>query len=324
MAASSLLQRELTRNELCNLGLDSFDKIRRFKLRSRRRGDMLTVIRNVRRGLSEDYLSRRRVRHDALEVLRTGSLSTGCVPELPTQCRNRLAVQMDANDAAAFSLTGNLVDSWSSSAGSVPITYTGSGTARPDRGSTLQNGLPVVTADGVDDFLSAGSVAALENDDFTMFAVVQKLDDESGSIFGVQAQSTVDLSGAFGFFVAPDDSFNIQMATGIGAATFFSASVYPKSEFFILSITKNGVDVAIRKNGVLVGTSSSMPASIDFTTTGTKDTTLFAVNKDGSPNNVDVLLKGNMGEFLLYNVFKDAIAQAPINAYLNAKWGLGF
>ncbi len=241
-------------------------------------------------------------------------------PFLPTNLLSLLA-WYDADAITGLS-DDDSVATWEDESGNGFDATQTIGSLQPTYKTSILNGKPIVRADGFDNFLEIGNKSAFENDNFTIIAAVQRLDSSSGTIASVQSQGASPTSGVFGFFLG-DDTFQVHMSIGSGTDSFTTIPTFLSSEgFFIVTITKAGINAAVRKNGLQVGASSAMPALIDFATTRTKRTLLFAVNNELFTNDTSVLLNGDLAEVIFFsnNLSSNEINQVEL--YLSTKWAI--
>lgn len=185
----------------------------------------------------------------------------------------------------------------------------GTSSKRPVFKTNIQNGLPAVLFDGVDDFLSTASAYGNNLSSLTVFAVVQ-----SSDIFATFVANQIGWVFAPGWGLWHDNGTygTVTVNTsGTGYVRVGGGAV--DTSWKILMLTYDGSTVTVRRNkNASLGTGSitgSIPSGTSYLTLGSWAT-------GGYP------LSGYIGEVIGYNWVFDSTTEDQMWTYLATKWGI--
>ncbi len=262
---------------------------------------------------------------DACDVCALGYLMKkgACVLELPVQ-NDELALWLDATSTADINAAvGEAVYLWRSRAGSpAPI----AGQPTPDSAPTLvtAGGVTFVRFDGTDDFLKIEDLV-LDQASYSLFIAARpsKSKGDQGIVGGVSNANATH----HGLFVrSRSNAAQVQYLhrspfAATGTAGSLTADGYPTAgliqPFQIITAERRGNGAGISQ--ILRGGSSEV--------TAVTTQTAFAESVDlivGSRTASLERLQGDIGEIILYNGTITAAEREEVEAYLQAKWKVGF
>ena len=248
----------------------------------------------------------------------------------PLQLGLLLWLDTTVSSSLDASSDGDLVGSWTDRRGGGKTASQSTGSRKPLLKIGIQNGLPVVRTDGVDDQLDLGDDADFELDDFSIYMIVQRLSINTGDgLFCMQhqVQGAFDLAGILIDFLANNKLRFIIKKESTGFIQVVTVPTYAANQFFIISFIKSGTSHQLRVDGVepsfTIGGASNVPAVVDYTTSTTKRTLLFESYGDGggSPPIV-VPHHGDMGELLVYDNGHSDSERDGVEQYLSNKRGI--
>lgn len=218
-----------------------------------------------------------------------------------------LKLWLDVNDAATITKNGgDLVSQWDDKSGE-GNDVTAAGSARPLWVDAVQNGLPIIRFDGVDDLLvSAAFSGGALTQPTTVFVVCKMASISSGS------NSFVFDGIASGNRHAMID-LNLASANGYSlfAGALIQNTVTPidMTNILLYDMIINGVSSELFKSGVSL-------VSGDTGSNTMTGITIAAEFGGGFNSNIDI------AEIVLYNKTLTAQEKTDLTNYFNTKWGL--
>lgn len=249
----------------------------------------------------------------------------------PAPPQDNLLIWLDAAFASSLDAVsdGDPVGSWQDRNGGKTFTQS-TGSLKPILKLGIQNSLPVIRGDGVDDFLDLGDDSDLELDDFSIFFVTQRLSLVRHTIFCMQCQGGGSGGGAGVFIEYENAALLVEIFDGAFKRTKATITgLYDINTFFLVSIIKIGGGssaITIRVDGAepSLAANDGMPVSIDYTTSTSLRTLLFALHLHNSPGSPSEILpyQGDFGEFLLYDSGISDSNRDLTEEYLSCKWGI--
>ena len=365
MASSDL--GEQVREELCLLGVDLFPEVKDFrgsprkllkKLPTALFTELMNIaLKDIASRTNRQFISRKRVRHDTLQLFKEGKLAE-CFPVPEGGCltaalpvTNGLVARWNA--ANLNSLPGGIVEGdpvtfWNdSSSGGHDATSTPPGIIHPSEVGNLAppiyrepgiNGLPAIEggdAPGTKRTLFVGDQASLELDDYSIFIVLQmpptKPSNFAGIVLAIQ-----------NYIANPQDELleaGMVLAMSLNQVSYdFAGSSFLQDGFLVsadevalITTTKNGTAIKLFKNSfdMVPTVLGSIPASVDYTTPFPKHTTIFQSLQGfpGDPNTTGVFVdgfEGLIGEILIYDREVSSFEKSETDEYLRCKWGIVF
>ena len=187
---------------------------------------------------------------------------------------------------------------------------------RPTLRTAVQNGKPVIRADGVDDIMSLGTnVTSLTiNGDLTMLAVIRKT---TASVYGAFL-SYLDAAGTNNSYECRYDNSNpakleLVHADAVGAESFASTTTLTNNTWYVLEIVRSGTAISFFVNGSAAGTGTATK-----TPTSTASSNGTVCDRGTAP----IPLPGDIAEIVLYNSALSAANRTKVEGYLNSRWGV--
>ena len=187
---------------------------------------------------------------------------------------------------------------------------------RPTLRTNVQNGRPVVRADGSDDVLSLGTnVPALAiNGDLTVLAVIRKTTvSVYGAFLGYQAAAGTNNSYEVRYDNADPAKLELVHADAAGAETFTSTTNLTNNTWYLLEVVRNGTAISFFVNRVAAGTG---------TATKTPTSTAGSVGAVFDRGTSSIFFPGDLAELLLYGAALSAGDRTKVETYLNSRWGV--
>lgn len=175
----------------------------------------------------------------------------------------------------------------------------GTSAKRPTYRTAVQNGLPVIEFDGVDDFL-ASAVSSRFTDSVTVF-VVLKITGGTGERFGFNVRRNSPGAGILNLRVGGGN--RVMLLGGTYSYT------YPAG-FEVVAVTANGTNVELFRNAASQGTVSQ-------TTTGVTADILWLFSEAG----IGEYGAGQFGELIVFSSALSAAKRAAVHAYLG-RWAV--
>ncbi len=224
---------------------------------------------------------------------------------------------------------GDPISAWIDRRGGGKTAIQTTASRKPIYKTGIQNGLSVVRADGVDDQLGLGDDVDFENNDFSIYMVVQRLSVNTVvALFCMQhqVQDAFDLAGILIDFLA-NSTLRVLVNKTAGFVQITTVSTYAANQFFIISMLKSGITHQLRVDGVepafTITGGSNVPAVVDYATVTTKRTLLFEAYADGG-GTLPIIIPhhGDMGELLVYSGGHSDIDRNAVEKYLSDKWGI--
>jgi hypothetical protein len=173
------------------------------------------------------------------------------------------------------------------------------GTQRPTFLTDQVNGLPIISADGVNDYLR--SAAAMSLTDFTIFLAMVAYNSGTGQ------RSLYYFDGSSGFFFRPN--------IGTSTIAHFSTSAtlvggITTLQPVIVTISRGGGAITLRINGIQVATENI--------TVPTTNTNMFMFAQSATQNRSEM----DAGEMLVYNSSMNTANTRTVEEYLADRWGI--
>lgn len=237
-----------------------------------------------------------------------------------------LIAHYDADDPDTIDVVndGDPVGAWNDKSGN-NFNATQTTTAlKPTYKTGILNNRPVIRSDGIGKFLNIGDVSALEMDEFTIFIVADR--DSSGihsTLLTIQGQTTGtnDPCGNYFPFVKNSghgatltESNGIQKGSVTGTGT--GADV-----FYLITYQKTSSALITRSDGIQ-RISISMSATLDYATTFTKQSLIFARGQDqGTPSRLQ-FHAGDIAEIIIYDSALNVGDVDSTEIHLSDKYGL--
>jgi hypothetical protein len=170
----------------------------------------------------------------------------------------------------------------------------GTAASKPIYKTGVQNGLPVMRFDGVDDWMRCVFTSTLTQPT-TVFVV-----------FSSSGNNQYIADGADSFRMAVFTTASLSIYAGVQ----LSSSLATPISFSVVAATFDGINSSIYHNGTLVASGDAGASSVEGFTLGAR----FGISN---------FLAGDMGEFLVYNrTVSSAERQHNESVYLMPKWGL--
>jgi len=207
-----------------------------------------------------------------------------------------LKLWLDASQIVGLN-DGDSVGTWSDTSGNANDATQATVSAKPTYKTSIQNGLPVVRFDGVDDVMT---VAAVSAQPMTFFLVGKT--SSTGRYFfdGVSGNRFVLGDGLNG----PPNNMGIFAGSAIESSFTISGS-----SFNLWTGVANGVSSSLLKNGAAF-------ASGDVGSQGLSGGMTLG-NRYSDPG---YCLNGDLAELIIYNTSLSIANRQLVEAYLRAKW----
>ncbi|NQU20711.1 MAG: hypothetical protein HQ567_05460, partial [Candidatus Nealsonbacteria bacterium] len=221
---------------------------------------------------------------------------------------------LDATDAATITLDGGEVSQWNdkSAVGTNHFSYATAG-QRPVVSSAAQNGLDVLTFDGLDDRLAGPAVLTAGDDDYTYFAVWQPY--KNSGVQRVFEQYELNVASRYGAMLAINDRYGFNGQNNDRHDLIpFGANQWRLTDMEIDNSLYNNVNVY--DNGARFEGRTGNPAALDI---GTTASTIGA--KNGGAN--AEFLQGDLAELIVYDRALDYEEHNEVGKYLSDKYDLG-
>lgn len=208
-----------------------------------------------------------------------------------------LVLWLDASQIVGLN-DGDPVSTWPDSSGNGNDATQATASKKPTYETGVQNGLPVVRLDGVDDFLRTASFTAIPQP-LTYFVVLNSVNGNSGQVvFDGVVSSPRCLLGIF-----PINTWDMYSN---GADTV--AGVVSSGSFNLLTALFSGSSSTLTIN-------SGIPVTVNPGTDGTTGVSV-GVRFSDTQN-----WGGDVGELLFYNRALSTAEREANEAYLRNKWG---
>ena len=212
----------------------------------------------------------------------------------PAALGSSLALWLDSDDVSTITLNGSTVSQWRDKSGNGRHASQADSANQPTYSATGLNGKPVLTFDGVNDFLSFQGV----HDQIWSLAVVGRATNNN------QGFVQFGLTNQFGsLFVS--DGFYRARPSGLTVATV----PFTAGEIAVLTATYGATQTNIWKNGAIGTTTAEGGVSSNA---GSVIGTLGGI----------YFLDGNIGEIIALNGVLSTTDRQTLEGYLAHKWGL--
>jgi hypothetical protein len=192
------------------------------------------------------------------------------------------------------------VATWSDSGGLGNDATQATSSKRPTYKTSIQNGLPVVRFDSVDDGMTTGASASLP---FTVFVVYNYRSATSGVHRAVQGASANWLIGPY--------TNHHQLYNGAFIPTNGSISAVVENVFALVCGLQSSGDAKLFINGVQSGTNTQNGAP----------GTIYLGHGIGPPPYSETL-DGDIAEVIVYDSALGTTNRQSIETYLNGKWAI--
>lgn len=221
---------------------------------------------------------------------------------------------LDANDASSFTLSGADVSQWNDKSGNGNHFVQATSGNRPDLDTTTNtiNGLPVVSFDGTDDFLSKSGLSGwpADNQTSTSFVIVSRARNVGAdrAWWDISTGSLTNETGQFYHNSAGTAFVRIGGNSGLAATTASGAVVVNVAAMW--SNTLNKTNREIFKNGTADGSNTGDSGGNSIT-----NMRIGRLFQDVFP------FFGDIGEIVVFSGENDTTRQL-VEGYLAWKWGL--
>lgn len=224
-----------------------------------------------------------RLRATRLSAIAQGTRSSGGSAPAWTPAQITTAVWLDAADTSTITLNGSTVSQWSDKSGNGRNVAQATAANQPTYATTGLNGKPVLTFDGVDDFVGSGIAA------------------QTGFFITVLAPGARDYGGALGF----NAKHGILREGTTNVLYFSTANMFPST--------------SARRNGALSTVLGAANSAAIFSQGGTESSRTLVLGRDvagGNPDNC------NIAEVVLLSIDPSTDTRQRLEGYLAWKWGL--
>ena len=266
-----------------------------------------------------------------------------CVPG-PLPVTSGLLAHYDAQNAGSLPggiLDGQEVTFWNDISGNAHNStntnpaHVSPATVGPTYRASQINGFPALECERgpspTATVLYVGDVAAFENDDFTIMALIQAKNQppiKGGAPISLQRllpSATLSDGSGIGIGAGSGSLMNYEIIGANLQRTAFSEPAIGTGPL-ALSYDKNGSTVRFFKNGneITVANNFGIPAVIDFSTTGNKHTVLCGDQGGTLPGNVVPVsgFFGFIGEIIVYDTNLSDSNRIQVEDYILCRWGL--
>jgi hypothetical protein len=213
-----------------------------------------------------------------------------------------LALWLDASDSSTITHNSNAISQWSDKSGSGNHATQSTATNKPTLTASAQNGKPVITFDGTNDYLTSTSLNISQP--YSIFAVAKTTIGSGRDYIFDGVTNDSDRS-----MVALNKSGTVQVQSSSGV--WSNSNINTPTDYFTFSSTYNGTNGLIGINGTTVSNFN----------TGTRNLSnglRIGANWTASGD----FLEGNIAELLIVNSTLSTNYRQQIEGYLAHKWGL--
>lgn len=205
-------------------------------------------------------------------------------------------------------------------------TFTATLTERPllRTGANGINGNNAMESDGVNDFLSAGDDPAWEENDMSVYVILERASTGTQmGFFGLQHNINASEAGYLGR--VKTDTYEWKFVEPVNVFKGFTfTETLAASTPTLLSFIKDGISNNLFIDGVLAtkaGGLDPIAGNVDFTSTTTKETLLMALMSDpGAPTHIR-FYAGLMGRIAMYSIGHNTADRKCNENFLAQQWG---
>lgn len=213
-----------------------------------------------------------------------------------------LQLWLDAADASTFTLSGSNVSQWNDKSGNARHVLQATSANQPTK--TTLGGKPVVSFDGVNDFLRTAAASSTISQPYTVALVASAHTYPSG--YASLLTSWNSPPNVQVWFKHPS-----ALAPGGYAGNFLTGSAPPSADAATqLTMVFNGASSGVWLNGTSVASGNPGSSGVTLATIGA-----------WSAGGQNSFLDGTVHELVFYNSALSTGNRQAVEAYLKSKWG---